>query len=185
MGASRGVAGQRFGASRLAVGGEKSILSGARDWGRWLPVTAKEPQSAATVLDQWVYRAGKARLRLVAITCAVLAWGITQLLHFLLYPVVDETMILRRMPADMLGGILVGWLLYRVMDEAYGRRLAVLERLQIIARLNHQIRNALHVISLSAYTTQNKTAIDTIGESVDRINRSLREVLPEVPGKAA
>lgn len=96
---------------------------------------AIKPQSAATVQDQWVYRAGKARLRFVAITCAILAWGITQLLHFLLYPVVDETMIVRRMPADMLGGVLVGLLLYRVMDQAYERRLAVLERLQIIARL--------------------------------------------------
>lgn len=146
---------------------------------------AKKPQYGELVQEQWVYRAGKARLRLVAVACAILAWAVTQLLHFLLYPVFEETMILRRMPADMLGGVLVGLLLYRVMDQAYERRAAVLERLQIIGRLNHQIRNALHVISLSAYSTQNKHAIDTIGQSVERISRSLREVLPEVPGKAA
>jgi hypothetical protein len=70
------------------------------------------------------------------------------------------------------------------MDQAYQRRVAILARLEMIARLNHQIRNALHVISLSAYSTQNKIAIDTIGESVERINRSLREILPGAPGKA-
>jgi hypothetical protein len=148
-------------------------------------VPAREPQHSETVRDPWIYRAGKWRPRLVAISCGFVTWAITQLLHFLFYPVVDETLILKRMPADILAGVLVGLLLYRVMDQAYKRRAAVLERLEVIARLNHQIRNALHVISLSAYSTQNKLAIDTIRESVERINRSLREVLPQVPGKAA
>jgi signal transduction histidine kinase len=147
---------------------------------------AKEPQPVReTVREQWVYRAGKWRPRLVAIGCGVLTWAITQLLHFLLYPVVEEDMIVRRMPADMLAGVLVGVLLYRVMDQAYKRRTAVLARLETIADLNHHIRNALHVISLSAYTTQNKLAIDAIDESVERINRALREILPSLPDKAA
>jgi signal transduction histidine kinase len=137
------------------------------------------------VQDQWTYRGTKWRPRLVAIACGALAWGITQLLHFLLYPVVDETLILRRMPADLFAGVLVGLLLYRVMDQAYQRRAAIVARLEGIARLNHHIRNALHVISLSAYTTQNKLAIETIGESVDRISSALREILPEVPRKSA
>ncbi|MCI0350128.1 MAG: phage holin family protein [Acidobacteriales bacterium] len=144
---------------------------------------ARDPQyRPEPIHDQWVYRGGKWRPRLVAIACGILTWGITQLLHFLLSP---AELILRRMPGDVFGGVLVGLLLYRVMDQAYQQRAAVLARLETIARLNHQIRNALHVISLSAYTTQNKQAIDTIGESVERINRSLREILPEIPRKAA
>jgi signal transduction histidine kinase len=118
-----------------------------------------------------------------AILIGGLTWAITQLLHLLLYPIPEGWMVLRRMSADVFAGVLVGLLVYRVLDQAYLRRAAIVERLEIIARLNHQIRNALHVISLSAYTTQNKTAIDTIGESVDRINRALREVLPGLPVK--
>jgi signal transduction histidine kinase len=135
----------------------------------------------APVSDSWVYRGSKWRLRLIATACGVLIWVLTQVLHFLFYPVVDEVLILRRMPADVLAGVVVGLLLYRVMEHAYRRRAAVIARLEMIASLNHQIRNALHVISLSAYTTQNKKAIEVIGESMERIQRALRDILPGEP----
>lgn len=133
------------------------------------------------VSDSWVYRGSKWRPRLIALACGVLTWVLTQVLHFLFYPVVDETLIVRRMPADVLAGVIIGLLLYRVMDHDYQRRAAVRARLEMIASLNHHIRNALHVISLSAYSTQNKQAIETISESVERIHRALREILPEEP----
>ena len=137
--------------------------------------------SRAPLGDSWVYRGSKWRLRLIAAACGVLIWVLTQVLHFLFYPVVDEALILRRMPADALAGVVVGLLLYRVMEQAYRRRAAVLSRLEMIASLNHHIRNALHVISLSAYSTQNKQAIEAISESVERIHRALRDILPEEP----
>jgi signal transduction histidine kinase len=151
------------------------------------PMLPQDPQSVSgeRVQDLWVYRGSKWRPRGVAALIGAFTWAITQLLHFLLNPVVDRDLILRRMPADLLAGLLVGLLVYRVLVQAYQSRVAILARLEMIARLNHHIRNALHVISLSAYTTQNKRAIDTISESVERINRALREVLPGQSTKAA
>jgi signal transduction histidine kinase len=137
-----------------------------------------QPVSRYVTLDAWIFRGSKWRPRVVAIAIGALTWAITQLLHFLLYPLFDRDLILRRMPADVMAGVLVGLLFYRVLHQAYERRAAILDRLEMISRLNHLIRNALHVISLSAYTTQNKRAIDTIGESVERISSALREILP-------
>jgi signal transduction histidine kinase len=131
------------------------------------------------VSDSWVFSGSKWRLRLIALACGVLTWVLTQVLHFLFYPVVDENLILRRMPADAFAGVIIGLLLYRVMDHAYQRQAAVRARLQMIASLNHHIRNALHVISLSVYSPQNKQTIEAISESVERIHRALREILPE------
>lgn len=137
--------------------------------------------SRALVSDSWIYRGSKWRLRLIAAACGLLIWLLTQVLHFLFYPAIDEVLIMRRMPADAFAAVVVGLLLYRVMEQAYRGRAAVLSRLEMIATLNHHIRNALHVISLSAYSTQNKRAIEAISESVERIQRALKEILPEEP----
>jgi signal transduction histidine kinase len=144
-----------------------------------------QPVRHGSLSDPWIYRGSKWRPRLLAIVSGAGIWAITQILHFLLNPVLDRDLILRRMPADLLAGVLVGLLLYRVMGHAYQRHAAIVARLEMIARLNHHIRNALHVISLSAYTTQNKEAIETIGESVERINRALREILTGDTNKAS
>jgi len=48
----------------------------------------------------------------------------------------------------------------------------------MIAELNHHIRNALETISLSAYTTQNRQAMEIISGAVKRIDWALREILP-------
>ncbi|HYL94943.1 MAG TPA: hypothetical protein VET69_03975 [Terriglobales bacterium] len=60
-------------------------------------------------------------------------------------------------------------------------------RLQVIAELNHHVRNAL--ISLSAYITRDEEAIGRIMKGVDRIDWALREILPRerfpiAPGQA-
>ncbi|MGE0405828.1 MAG: hypothetical protein AB7O65_05980 [Candidatus Korobacteraceae bacterium] len=49
-------------------------------------------------------------------------------------------------------------------------------RLEIVAGLNHNIRNALHAITLSTFLDSRNAQI--IQESVDRIDRTLREFVP-------
>lgn len=57
------------------------------------------------------------------------------------------------------------------------RHRAVLNKVRIVAAMNHHVRNALQTISYAPYTEQEKQ-IKLIGESVNRIQWALREILP-------
>ena len=46
--------------------------------------------------------------------------------------------------------------------------------------MNHHVRNALQVISLSTFSTADQAQIDTIKPSVNRIQWALREILPKM-----
>jgi len=54
---------------------------------------------------------------------------------------------------------------------------ATLEKIQVIAAMNHHVRNALQAISYAPYTEQ-ATQIKLVEESVSRIEWALREILP-------
>ena len=51
------------------------------------------------------------------------------------------------------------------------------ERLEVIADMNHHVRNDLQVIQYSAYMTKDKEHIQRIEQSLGRIDWALREVL--------
>jgi hypothetical protein len=54
--------------------------------------------------------------------------------------------------------------------------------MQVIAEMNHHIRNALTPISLLADATENQQLVQVISDGVDRIDWALREILPsEIP----
>jgi hypothetical protein len=63
-----------------------------------------------------------------------------------------------------------------VYQERHNR--FVSERLEIIAEMNHRLRNELQVIRYSAYRTKDKQHIERIGLCRDKINVVLREMLP-------
>lgn len=78
--------------------------------------------------------------------------------------------------SDVIAGGLTAVFIYTVLRNLRQRRLAVLQRLSAIRQMNHEIRNALDLIQLSAYTTQHKQAIAMIKDAVDRIQWTLREI---------
>ena len=51
-------------------------------------------------------------------------------------------------------------------------------RMQVIAEMNHHIRNALTAISLTADVTEDQHLIRVISEGIDRIDWALKEILP-------
>jgi two-component sensor histidine kinase len=53
----------------------------------------------------------------------------------------------------------------------------LLERLRMIAEMNHHVRNALQVISYSSQTQPNEDLARMVRESSQRIEWALREVL--------
>jgi hypothetical protein len=59
-------------------------------------------------------------------------------------------------------------------------------KLEVVAQMNHLVRNDLEIIQYSAYATQNQEHIHRIDECLRRIDWALREVLPgEAPAKLA
>lgn len=57
------------------------------------------------------------------------------------------------------------------------RHKAILNKVRVIAAMNHHVRNALQTISYSAYTRQEEQ-IRLVADSVNRIQWALREILP-------
>ena len=79
---------------------------------------------------------------------------------------------------DLLVALLCGVLVLKILMDARTRRLAMLRRLEMIADMNHHIRNALQQIHYSAHITKNQEVISVITDASERIQWALREVLP-------
>ncbi len=80
--------------------------------------------------------------------------------------------------SDAAVSLVIGFLALKLIEATIERRRLIAERVRTISELNHHIRNGLETIALSAYTTHNQQAIDTIYSAVNRIDWALREILP-------
>ena len=80
---------------------------------------------------------------------------------------------------NAVAGFAAGWMAMKTIDSARERRKNISQRLKMIGELNHHVRNALQSIQLSAYSTHDQEIITSIGDSVQRIEWALREIVPE------
>ena len=141
-----------------------------------MPKTSAQPHSASPIDEAQVSRDSRRRLLLVMAGFALAAFLITELMHYLLVP--DLGPYRERIMAEGGSALILGMLAAKLLHNAYKARQYALARLQVIAELNHHVRNALEVISLSAYITRDEEAIRRIMEGVNRIDWALREILP-------
>jgi signal transduction histidine kinase len=116
------------------------------------------------------------RSTVVPVAVGLVSFAVTELMHYLLVP--DLGRLWERLLAEGLSALVVALLTAGLMHQANKRREAALLRVQVIAALNHHIRNALAAISFSTDSIQNQQSIEVISQSVDRIEWALREVLP-------
>lgn len=115
------------------------------------------------------------RAGIVAVGVGLVSFLATELMHSLLVP--DLGRLRERLLAEGVSAIVVAMLTALLIKVANQRREAALLRMQVIAEMNHHIRNALAAIALTADTIQNQHSIRVISDSVDRIEWSLREIL--------
>ena len=81
--------------------------------------------------------------------------------------------------SDGVSSAAIGLLAYKLVRLHQERRQRLRQRIEVIADMNHHVRNALQVISLSTHG-KDKEEISTIRESVNRIQWALRELLPKI-----
>jgi hypothetical protein len=82
--------------------------------------------------------------------------------------------------SDSLAAVIAGILVYRLLQYERDRREQLRQRLEIIAEMNHHVRNALQVISFSGYSADSEQQLERIREGVNRIQWALKEVLPKL-----
>jgi hypothetical protein len=83
--------------------------------------------------------------------------------------------------SDALAGVLAGVLFFKVLSAGQARRRLVLQRLETISEMNHHIRNALQVISLTVHSKKEQAdEVANIDRAVNRIEWTLRELLPKI-----
>ncbi len=82
--------------------------------------------------------------------------------------------------SDVVAGAIAGVLVFRLLQYERERRRLIAQRLDTIADMNHHIRNALQIISGTAYSAAGREQLAAIRESVRRIEWALREILPKL-----
>ncbi len=104
----------------------------------------------------------------------------TELMHYWLVPDLGRNR--ERLLAEALSALIVSCLIAKLAHMGRQQHRLTIARMQVIAEMNHHIRNALAPISLSVDAIENQQLIRVISDGVDRIDWALREILPrEVP----
>ncbi len=110
----------------------------------------------------------------------LVSFAATELMHYWLVP--DIGRIRERLLAEALSALIVSCLVAKLAHMSRQQHRLTIARMQVIAEMNHHIRNALAPISLSVDAIENQQLIRVISDGVDRIDWALREILPrEVP----
>ncbi len=115
-------------------------------------------------------------LRLVAVGVLLLVGGLGFLLDRTLV-IEGASRTLALVVTNGLTGAIAAALFYRYAAEQQRERAALQERLQVISDMNHHVRNALQVIAFYG-ETQHGESMQMIKDSIQRIEWTLREVLP-------
>jgi hypothetical protein len=136
------------------------------------PGDAPRPETKPTIWQEW--------------GGAVLLAAFSAVLIFLVSLGADILMLRDHQPArltveisDAISAVVIGLLSYKLFRLQQQRRENVRHRVEVIADMNHHVRNALQVISLTTHGSSTEE-IRTIRDSVNRIQWALRELLPKI-----
>lgn len=115
-----------------------------------------------------------------ALGVGVVSFLATEFMHYLLVPDLGRSN--ERFLAEGLSAFVVSCLTAKLIQISRERHRLTMARMQVIAEMNHHIRNALTPISLSATASENAQLVAIISDAIDRIDWALREILPrELP----
>lgn len=75
-------------------------------------------------------------------------------------------------------GLLVGSITYVEIIAVQYRRKRIATEIQMVAELNHRVRNALQTIAYAARLPETENQVEIIESCVRRIDRTLRDLFP-------
>ena len=81
---------------------------------------------------------------------------------------------------DLLTAVFAGLLFYRLLVYERERRAWLRQRLEIIAEINHYVRNGLQAISLSQHSATDQQHVRALREGIGRVEYALKEILPKL-----
>ncbi len=111
-----------------------------------------------------------------ALGVGVASFLATELMHYLLVPDIGRHQ--ERLLAEGLSAFILSCLIAKLAHLAQERHRLIEARMQVIAEMNHHIRNALTSMWLTAEVNDNRQFVRVISEGVNRIDWALREILP-------
>ena len=82
--------------------------------------------------------------------------------------------------SDLLGALFAGALFYRLLQYERERREWLRQRIEVIAEMNHYVRNGLQAISLSTEAPGEQRQVAAVHEGMNRIQYALKEILPKL-----
>lgn len=136
------------------------------------------PRSSEPMKAPWLARAPAWQVIVVAFLSGFAIWISNAGLDVLAAS--HKGMTLRIMQTlDVCVGILVAVLIARILLGSRMRHQRVTRNLEIIAEMNHHIRNALQRMQYAAQISENEEIVNHIRESSSRIQWALQEVLPK------
>ncbi len=111
-----------------------------------------------------------------AIGVGLVSFLATEFMHYWLVPDLGRNR--ERLLAEALSALIVSCLIAKLAHMSRQQHRLTIARMQVIAEMNHHIRNALAPISLSVDAIENQQLIRVISDGLDRIDWALREILP-------
>jgi len=152
-----------------------STPSGSREqatisFKRIQPTPSEPAAGASSQPSSWQF------VMFAALAVGIVSFLVTELMHTILVPDIGRSP--ERLLAEGFSAVVVSLLAAKLIQVARQRHQLLLARMQVIAEMNHHIRNALSPLSLSLDETENQQLKTIISEAVDRIDWALREILP-------
>lgn len=126
----------------------------------------------------WVLRGPLWRIYFMSFIIAASVFLCTVILHFIISPELNS--VTKHPLADLLSALLIGLFAFRSYIRRRDRLQMVFSRIRMVADLNHHVRNALETITLRIYSTGDQALIQDITQATQRIERALREILPDM-----
>lgn len=82
--------------------------------------------------------------------------------------------------SDAAAALICGFVFMLFLRLYRQQRALLRQRVEVIANMNHHVRNALQVIEFNSYSTSDQQKLLAINSSVNRIQWALRELLPKL-----
>ena len=123
--------------------------------------------------DLW-FPSSTLKLLLFALVFGLLIVGVSVGLDYFLLSEHDSPRAIVEL-SDGFTGVIAGVLVYRILSYGRNRRQRVAQRLEAIGEMNDQIRNALQIISVSAYAAAERAEFDHIRAAMERIEAALQD----------